>query len=59
MNLHANAKLGLAGRRELVHAIDGGLSVGEAVVRFSVSPATGHRWWHRWVDGGRVGVALF
>ena len=27
MDLHANAKLGLAGRRELVLAIEGGLSL--------------------------------
>jgi transposase InsO family protein len=37
MYLHANAKLGLAGRLALVRAIEEGLS-----------PATAHRWWHRW-----------
>ncbi len=54
MDLHANAKLGLAGRRELVLAIEGGLSLKRAAARFSVSPATAHRWWHRWIEGGAV-----
>ena len=58
MDLHANAKLGLAGRRELVLAIEGGLSLKRAAARFSVSPATAHRWWHRWIDGGREQAAL-
>lgn len=47
MYVHANAKLGLAGRLALVGAIEGGLS-----------PATAHRWWHRWLDSGREPSAL-
>jgi hypothetical protein len=47
MYLHANAKLGLAGRLALVRAIEGGLSLKTAAAVFSVSPATAHRWWHR------------
>jgi transposase len=58
MNLHANAKLGLAGRRELVLAIERGLSLRAAATAFSVSPATAHRWWHRWLEGGRAASAL-
>ncbi|HEU5212166.1 MAG TPA: IS481 family transposase [Gaiellaceae bacterium] len=58
MDVHANAKLGLAGRRELVLAIESGLSLQRAAARFSVSPATAHRWWHRWIDGGRDQGAL-
>src|SRR5712671_5620891 len=58
MYLHANAKLGLAGRLALVRAIDGGLSLKAAAAAFSVSPATAHRWWHRWLDGGRQPRAL-
>ena len=58
MNLHANAKLGLAGRRELVLAIEQGLSLKAAASAFSVSPATAHRWWHRWLEGGRVASTL-
>ncbi|HEU0337678.1 MAG TPA: IS481 family transposase [Gaiellaceae bacterium] len=48
MSFHRNAKLGLGGRRALVGAIEGGLSIRAAAGRFSVSPATAHRWWHRW-----------
>jgi transposase len=58
MLLHANAKLGLAGRLALVHAVEDGLSLKQAAGAFSVSPATAHRWWHRWLDGGREMSAL-
>ncbi len=58
MLLHANAKLGLAGRLALVAAVEDGLSMRAAAVAFSVSPATAHRWWHRWLDGGRQVSAL-
>ena len=53
MYLHANAKLGLAGRFALVSAIEGGASLRSAAAVFNVSPATAHRWWHRWL--GRCG----
>src|SRR5438309_4068147 len=53
MLLHANAKLGLAGRRALVGAVEDGCSLRAAAVAFSVSPATAHRWWHRWLEGDR------
>ena len=59
MYLHANAKLGLAGRFALVRAIDEGMTLKAAAAAFSVSPATAHRWWHRWRDGGRETSALF
>src|SRR5437870_1811038 len=52
MYLHANAKLGLAGRVALVKAIEEGLSVRAAAAAFSVSPATAHRWWQRWLGAG-------
>lgn len=48
MQLHANAKLGLAGRQALVQAIGGGCSIRAAADRFGVAPATAHRWWCRW-----------
>ena len=54
MNLHAKAKLGLAGRRELVLAIEAGASLRSAAAVFGVSPATAHRWWHRWLEGRAV-----
>jgi len=48
MPFHRNAKLGLAGRRELVFAIAGGCSIRAAATTFNVSTATAHRWWQRW-----------
>jgi transposase InsO family protein len=51
MNLHANAKLGLAGRRELVAAIASGASMRAAAAAFGVSPTTAHRWWQRALAG--------
>ena len=58
MLLHANAKLGLAGRLALVRSIEDGLSLKAAAAAFNVSSATAHRWWHRWLDGGRRPEAL-
>jgi transposase InsO family protein len=52
MYLHANAKLGLAGRFALVTAVEDGMSLKAAAAAFSVSPATAHRWWHRWREAG-------
>jgi transposase len=50
MRFHRNAKLGLAGRRELVLAIAGGSSIRAAAATCNISPATAHRWWRRWRD---------
>jgi transposase InsO family protein len=47
MQLHANAKLGPAGRFALCEAIEGGMTLRAAAAAFRVSPATAHRWWHR------------
>src|SRR3954462_12662332 len=61
MMLHRNAKLGLAGRFALVCAIEGGMSLKAAAAAFSVSPATAHRWWHRWLGasgGARAPLAF-
>ena len=55
MYLHANAKLGLGGRLALVRAIEGGSSLRQAAASFGVSPATAHRWWHRWLDSSDEG----
>jgi transposase InsO family protein len=52
MSVHRNAKLGLAGRFALVTAIEGGTSLRSAAAAFNVSPATAHRWWHRWLGAG-------
>ena len=47
MKVHANAKLGPAGRLALVEMIDGGVALRAAAAAFNVAPATAHRWWHR------------
>jgi transposase InsO family protein len=44
MGIHANAKLGPAGRRELVRLIREGASEREAAGSLSVARATAHRW---------------
>ena len=44
MGVHANAKLGPAGRRELVRLIREGSSERQAAACLSVAPATAHRW---------------
>jgi transposase InsO family protein len=48
MKTHRNARLGLAGRRELVRACE---AEGQqaAARRFGVASATAHKWWHRWL----------
>jgi transposase InsO family protein len=48
MQLHRNAKLGLAGRFALVKSIEAGCSIREAARRQGVSPATACTWWRRW-----------
>jgi transposase InsO family protein len=52
MSLHRNAKLGLAGRHALVRAVESGMTLKAAAAAFGVSPATAHRWWHRWLEAG-------
>ena len=52
MIVHANAKLGLAGRLALVREIERGASFRVAAARCGVSPATAHRWWQRWRQAG-------
>jgi transposase len=48
MRVHANAKLGPAGRLALVLLIESGCSLRTAAAQSAVSVATAHRWWHRW-----------
>jgi len=52
MQFHRNAKLGLAGRHQLVLAIESGGSIRQSARTFNVSVATAHRWWKRWRDAG-------
>ena len=41
-------KLGVGGRLQLIRLIESGCSLRAAAAESSVSPATAHRWWHRW-----------
>lgn len=50
MELHGNAKLGLAGRLALVELVEDGMTLRAAAAALDVAPATAHRWWHRWRD---------
>jgi hypothetical protein len=48
MQIHGRAKLGPAGRLALCESIERGLTLRQAAAAMSVSPATAHRWWHRY-----------
>jgi transposase InsO family protein len=50
MQVHANAKLGPAGRVALVELVLSGLSLRAAAAALNVAPATAHRWWHRYLE---------
>jgi transposase InsO family protein len=49
MRVHANAKLGPAGRLALVRLVGEGASLRTAARMVGVAVATAHRWWHRWL----------
>jgi transposase InsO family protein len=52
---HRNARLGPAGRRELVRLIiEMGMSERQAAACLSVSPCTAHRWKQRWLSAAAV-----
>jgi hypothetical protein len=48
MGQHHRAKLGPAGRAQLVSVINAGASFRTVAAAMSVAPATAHRWWWRW-----------
>ena len=50
MRVHANAKLGPAGRLAVVSRVLEGSSLRAVAAESAVSVATVHRWWHRWLD---------
>jgi transposase InsO family protein len=50
MRVHANAKLGPAGRLSVITRVLAGDSLRTAAHESAVSVATAHRWWHRWLD---------
>ena len=48
MAQHHRAKLGPAGRAQLVSVINAGATFRAAAAVMNVAPATAHRWWWRW-----------
>jgi transposase InsO family protein len=53
MSIHANARLGPAGRRELVRLmINVGMSERQAAACLSTSSCTAHGWKRRWLEAG-------
>lgn len=48
MGQHHRAKLGPAGRAQLVSVINAGATFRAAAAAMNVAPATAHRWWWRW-----------
>jgi transposase InsO family protein len=52
MRVHANAKLGPAGRIALIRKIEGGCSLRAAAAESAVSASTAHRWWQRYQSAG-------
>ena len=48
MQIHGRAKLGPAGRLALCEAVESGMTFRQAAALLNVSPATAHRWWHRY-----------
>ncbi len=57
MRTHPRAKLGPAARRELCELIAAGVTIRAAGRAFRVSPATAHKWWHRYLEAGESGLA--
>ena len=55
MRTHRKARLGLAGREQLVAMIEAGGSIRAAARTFNVSPATAHKWWYRHLAGEGLG----
>jgi transposase InsO family protein len=48
MGQHHRAKLGPAGRAQLVSVINAGATFRAAAAAMNVAPATAHKWWWRW-----------
>src|SRR5262249_56840217 len=51
-------RCGLAGWLAWGPYIGTGMSLKASAAALNVSPATAHRWWHRWLQGGRRCEAL-
>ena len=56
MNIHANARLTLRARRDIVELMIIGYPVNEIAAQFSVSRQTVYKWWARWRAEGDAGL---
>lgn len=56
MNYHANAKLTLRARRELVERMQAGWTAADVAEQMNVSRATVYKWWRRWRLEGDDGL---
>ena len=56
MNIHANARLTLRARRDVVELMIVGFPVNEIAAQFSVSRQTVYKWWARWRAEGDAGL---
>lgn len=56
MNIHANARLTLRARRDIVELMIVGFPVNEIAAQFSVSRQTVYKWWARWRAEGDPGL---
>ena len=54
MDLHANAKLGLVAGASLCSRSRQGCRWKAARPLSAFRRLTAHRWWHRWLEGGRL-----
>jgi transposase InsO family protein len=57
LNYHANAKLTLRARRELVERMQAGWTAGDVAEQMNVSRATVYKWWRRWRVEGDAGLS--
>lgn len=56
MQYHANAKLTIRARRELVERMAAGWTAGDIADQMNVSRATVYKWWRRWQLEGDTGL---
>ncbi len=56
VNIHANARLTLRARRDVVELMISGFEVSEIAAQYSVSRQTVYKWWARWRTEGDVGL---
>ena len=54
--VHANARLTLHGRKELIARVQAGRPVAHVAAEMGISRATAYKWWRRWRHEGDAGL---